>query len=79
MSTQREVIEAKDYAVSSGHELATRAGMDILQSGGNAVEGGGAPRRAQGGPGSNDPNTRRLLPGYSMQKALSLLPSGSRK
>ena len=48
MSTQREVIEAKDYAVSSGHELATRAGMEILQSGGNAVDAGVAPGIALG-------------------------------
>lgn len=40
MSAQREAIEAKHYAVSSGHELATRAGMEVLQAGGNAVDAG---------------------------------------
>jgi gamma-glutamyltranspeptidase/glutathione hydrolase len=40
MVTQRPVIVAKEFAISSGHGLATRAGFEILSAGGNAVDAG---------------------------------------
>jgi gamma-glutamyltranspeptidase/glutathione hydrolase len=40
MSNQRAVIEANHFAISSGHELASQAGMEILCEGGNAVDAG---------------------------------------
>jgi len=40
MATQRPVIAAQEFAVSSGHGLATQAGFEILSAGGNAVDAG---------------------------------------
>lgn len=40
MPRQRPVIAAKEFAISSGHGLATRAGFEILSAGGNAVDAG---------------------------------------
>lgn len=40
MATKRSAVSAEEFAISSGHELATKAGFDILQSGGNAVDAG---------------------------------------
>lgn len=48
MIESRDVIRADQYAVSAGHELATRAGIDILEGGGNAVDAGVAAGLALG-------------------------------
>lgn len=40
MIAARAVVHAQRHAVSAGHELATRAGMEILEAGGNAVDAG---------------------------------------
>lgn len=40
MSTQRPLVTASQFAISSGHPLATQAGMAILEAGGNAVDAG---------------------------------------
>ena len=48
MEKSREVIKASSYAISSGHELASRAGIDILGAGGNAVDAGVAAGLALG-------------------------------
>lgn len=48
MIETRDVIRAERYAVSAGHELATRAGMEILENGGNAVDAGVAAGMALG-------------------------------
>lgn len=40
MLTQRAVVTANRFAVASGHQLATQAGMAILEAGGNAVDAG---------------------------------------
>jgi gamma-glutamyltranspeptidase/glutathione hydrolase len=40
MSPDRSVVTASRYAVSSGHRLATDAGLEILDAGGNAVDAG---------------------------------------
>jgi len=36
----RPAIHANNYAISSGHALASQAGVDILEAGGNAVDAG---------------------------------------
>src|SRR5438876_12219479 len=36
----RPEIRARSYAISSGHYLATQAGMRILDGGGNAIDAG---------------------------------------
>lgn len=48
MIETRDVIRAECYAISAGHELATRAGMEILENGGNAVDAGVAAGMALG-------------------------------
>ncbi len=48
MIETRDVIRAERYAISAGHELATRAGMEILENGGNAVDAGVAAGMALG-------------------------------
>lgn len=40
MIEHRAAIDAEKYAIAAGHELATKAGMEILQNGGNAVDAG---------------------------------------
>jgi len=40
MARQRPVIAGKEFAISSGHGLATQAGFEILSAGGNAVDAG---------------------------------------
>lgn len=40
MSSNQARVEARRYVISSGHELATRAGWDILEAGGNAIDAG---------------------------------------
>lgn len=40
MSYKNPLVTAQQFAVSSGHELATQAGYDILEAGGNAVDAG---------------------------------------
>ena len=40
MPSERPVIEAKRFAISSGHQLATEAGYEVLCAGGNAVDAG---------------------------------------
>lgn len=40
MSYINSLVTAKHFAVSSGHGLATQAGYDILESGGNAIDAG---------------------------------------
>ena len=40
MIEHRAMIEAEKYAISAGHELATQAGLDVLDNGGNAVDAG---------------------------------------
>jgi len=55
MPSQRAAVKATHYAVSSGHPLATRAGVEILRSGVGAIQvdavkgvlfAGADPRRA---------------------------------
>ena len=48
MIEPRDLIRADRYAISAGHELATRAGMEILENGGNAVDAGVAAGMALG-------------------------------
>jgi len=48
MIETRPVIQADRYAVSAGHELATRAALEILEGGGNAVDAGVAAGMALG-------------------------------
>lgn len=40
MIKARPVVHAQKYAVSAGHALATRAAMEILKAGGNAIDAG---------------------------------------
>ncbi len=40
MPSERPVIEATRFAISSGHQLATEAGYEVLRAGGNAVDAG---------------------------------------
>lgn len=40
MPSQRPLIAARQFAISSGHRLATEAGYEILSAGGNAVDAG---------------------------------------
>ncbi|MBO6520234.1 MAG: gamma-glutamyltransferase [Rhodospirillales bacterium] len=48
MTEARAMITAEKYAISAGHELATRAGLEILENGGNAVDAGVAAGMALG-------------------------------
>lgn len=40
MIEHRALVTAEKHAIAAGHELATQAGMEILQNGGNAVDAG---------------------------------------
>ena len=40
MSARPEPVTAQEFAISSGHELASAAGFEILEAGGNAVDAG---------------------------------------
>ncbi len=40
MIESRAVVHADRHAIAAGHELATRAGMEVLEAGGNAVDAG---------------------------------------
>jgi len=40
MIEHRTIIDAEKYAISAGHDLATQAGLDVLDNGGNAVDAG---------------------------------------
>lgn len=40
MIEHRAMVTAEKHAIAAGHELATQAGMEILQNGGNAVDAG---------------------------------------
>lgn len=40
MIEHRAAIDAEKFAIAAGHELAAKAGMEILQNGGNAVDAG---------------------------------------
>ena len=40
MIESRAVVHAERHAIAAGHELATRAGMEVLEAGGNAVDAG---------------------------------------
>jgi len=40
MNPDRPLVTAEEFAISSGHELATQAGFEILEAGGNAVDAG---------------------------------------
>jgi len=40
MIEHRAIVDAEKYAISAGHELATQAGLDVLDNGGNAVDAG---------------------------------------
>lgn len=48
MTTSRPQVLAQSHAISAGHELATKAGMEILEAGGNAVDAGVAAGMALG-------------------------------
>lgn len=48
MITSRPQVLAQQHAISAGHELATKAGMEILEAGGNAVDAGVAAGMALG-------------------------------
>lgn len=40
MIEHRAAIDAEKFAIAAGHDLATKAGMEILENGGNAVDAG---------------------------------------
>ena len=40
MPPERPAVTAHEFAISSGHELASEAGFEILEAGGNAVDAG---------------------------------------
>lgn len=40
MQQTRAAVTAQEFAISSGHELASQAGFEILEGGGNAVDAG---------------------------------------
>ena len=40
MIEHRAAIDAEKFAIAAGHDLATQAGMEILETGGNAVDAG---------------------------------------
>ena len=40
MIEHRDAIDAEKFAIAAGHDLATQAGMEILENGGNAVDAG---------------------------------------
>ncbi len=40
MLPHRPVVNARQFAISSGHQLATEAGYEVLSTGGNAVDAG---------------------------------------
>tara|TARA_R110000787_G_scaffold143488_1_gene257160 strand:+ start:49747 stop:51504 length:1758 start_codon:yes stop_codon:yes gene_type:complete len=40
MFETRAMIRAGNHAISAGHDLATKAGMEVLQNGGNAIDAG---------------------------------------
>jgi len=40
MSATRNMVTARQFAIASGHELASQAGFEILANGGNAVDAG---------------------------------------
>jgi gamma-glutamyltranspeptidase len=48
MITSRPQVLAQQHAISAGHELATKAGMEILEAGGNAIDAGVAAGMALG-------------------------------
>lgn len=48
MIEHRAAIRAKTHAIAAGHDLATQAGMEILENGGNAVDAGVAAGMALG-------------------------------
>lgn len=48
MTSRRPAVMASRYAIASGHELASQAGLEILQAGGNAVDAGVAAGLALG-------------------------------
>ncbi|HUS96528.1 MAG TPA: gamma-glutamyltransferase family protein, partial [Hyphomicrobiaceae bacterium] len=40
MTNKNPMVTAHEFAISSGHELASQAGYDILKAGGNAIDAG---------------------------------------
>ena len=48
MIEHRDAVVAGKFAIAAGHQLATNAGMEILQNGGNAVDAGVAAGMALG-------------------------------
>ena len=40
MPSNRKLVTANEFAISSGHRLASEAGFEILEAGGNAVDAG---------------------------------------
>jgi len=40
MIAQRTTIVAKTHAIAAGHDLATKAGLEVLENGGNAIDAG---------------------------------------
>lgn len=40
MTTRLPEVSAREFVISSGHELASRAGFEVLEAGGNAVDAG---------------------------------------
>lgn len=40
MTEYRKTIHAEKYAITAGHELATKAGLEVLDNGGNAIDAG---------------------------------------
>src|ERR1700716_3275136 len=61
-TAHRPAIAVTRHAIAAGHYLATTAGFDILQAGGNAVDAGVAAGIALGVPQKDLGNCARVAP-----------------